>query len=240
MRGGRGHELPPLPLVPERPPPPPPYLGTAPAGPRLAPAHWLRRARSRLRGSAAAAAPLCALSFPRPSSPRLCLPPAPTRAPALRTAPRAPRSSASGHRPPRRPARDRSRRAPHRMPRGWDKFKLRRRGRRTNDAPGEALRQKRITAVCLGLSLPQFPPVGPRGRRPDKRRPRAVLQGPCSLIDPAGAAAEAAGGPLPAPTPPTLPRAADSSRRQGPPRRARTAGGEGLRRPGTRSRHAGR
>jgi hypothetical protein len=36
----RGRELPPLPVVPERQPPP--HRGAAPAGPRPAPAHWLR------------------------------------------------------------------------------------------------------------------------------------------------------------------------------------------------------
>lgn len=70
-----------LPVVPERPPPPPPYRCTAPAGPRPAPAHWLRRARSRLRGPGAAADPLCALSFPRSRSRPLF--PAPHSDPAL-------------------------------------------------------------------------------------------------------------------------------------------------------------
>ncbi|TKC47152.1 hypothetical protein EI555_009135, partial [Monodon monoceros] len=37
VRGVRGHELPPLPVVPERPRPPPPYYGAAPAGPRRPP-----------------------------------------------------------------------------------------------------------------------------------------------------------------------------------------------------------
>lgn len=90
VRGGRGRELPPLPVVPERPPPPPPYRGAAPAGPRPAPAHWLRRARSRLRGPGAAADPLCALSFPRsPSLAFVCPPPRP-RAPGTRTIPAGP------------------------------------------------------------------------------------------------------------------------------------------------------
>lgn len=88
VRGGR--ELPPLPVVPERPPPPPPYRGAAPAGPRPAPAHWLRRARSRLRGPGAAADPLCALSFPRSQSPAFVCPPPRPRTPGTRTVPAGP------------------------------------------------------------------------------------------------------------------------------------------------------
>lgn len=62
--------------------------------------------------------------------------------------------------------------------------------------------------------LPQFPLVGPRGRRPGCLRFRPELRGPCSLTYPVGAAPESGQGPV-APRPLW---AKESSHRQGQPR----------------------
>lgn len=88
VRGARGNELPPLPVVPERPRPPAPYHGAAPAGPRPAPAHWLRRAQSRLQGPAPPPTPFCALSSPHSASLAFVCPRADPALLALRTAQR--------------------------------------------------------------------------------------------------------------------------------------------------------
>lgn len=192
VRGVRGHELPPLPVVPERPRPPPPYYGAAPAGPRPAPAHWLRSARSRLRGPGAAADPLSALCLPlarRP--PPLSAPSADPALPALRTAPRPWRPPSSRNRPPRRPAPDRGRdrswrtRAaglgPGASPGGADW------GRGTNGAPDEALAAEKDNPARLGLSLPPFPrSVGPAARRTRGGRPGGPPSVPVGLPRPLG------------------------------------------------------
>nr|XP_020044012.1 WAS/WASL-interacting protein family member 1-like [Castor canadensis] len=163
VREGRGRELPPLPpVVPERQPPP--YRGTAPAGPRPAPAHWLRRAGSRLRGPGAAADPPLRFVFPSLAGPRLCLPP--------RAVPRTPRSSASLWETDRLvcpgPGRPRvgkgwKPKAPHRSARGVDKFRLRSQdtGRFRRTVPGHR---------CLSFSRwpssrPVVEPLQPKGSR---------------------------------------------------------------------------
>lgn len=87
-------------MVPERPPPPPPYRCAAPAGPRPAPAHWLRRARSRLRGPGAAADPPPRFVFPSPPSPPLSVPRSGSALPAAQR-PAGPALACLGQRPRR-------------------------------------------------------------------------------------------------------------------------------------------
>lgn len=153
-----------------------------PHRPPPSPAHWLRLARSRLRGSAAAA-PLYALSFPRSPSPAFVCPPVPHRplGPAfvgLRT------SAAPSARPDG--GRDRSRRAPHRMPRGGDKFRLRRRGSQDKwcfwrgpcGRKGEprcawafrCLSFPRLALAGAGLTAPRSPPGARWALQPDRPR----------------------------------------------------------------------
>ncbi|XP_063513121.1 basic proline-rich protein-like [Pongo pygmaeus] len=94
-------------------------------------------------------------------------------------------------------------RAALRIPRGGDEFRLRR--LRSRDT-GRSQPDSGITGLGLGHSLPQFPPDG-LARRRRRPHPRPELWG---LRDPPG-----------------VPRAAESSRRQGPPRpfAAHEAGG---------------
>lgn len=115
-----------LPVVPERPPPPPPYRGAAPAGPRPAPAHWLRSARSRLRGPGAAADPLCALSFPRSASPAFVCPPPRPRATGTSTISAGPALARLGKpaAPPARSGPKGTGAGGYRAPQGEDEFRL--------------------------------------------------------------------------------------------------------------------
>ena len=225
VRGVRGRELPPLPVVPERPrrPPPPPYCGAAPAGPRPAPAHWLRRARSRLRGPGAATDPFSALCLPLARHPPpLSAPHAPPALPALRTAPRASRSPSSRNRPPRRPAPDRGRDRSWRTRAaglgagaspGGDDW-----GRGTNGAPDEALAAEKITRRAWAFRCLHFPaPWALRHEGPAGAAPEARPASPCGSHAPSGA---------------------ESSRRQGRLARPHGRRGRWQGRPGTRSGHA--
>lgn len=206
VRGARGGELPPLPVVPKRPRPPPPYRGAAPAGPRPAPAHWLRRARCRLRGPGAAADPLSALCLPLARRP----PPlsAPRADPALRTAPRASRLPASRNPSPRRPAQDRGRDRSRRVRPGGLGSGTSTGGemtRVTNGAPDEAAAKDNWAR--LGLWLLPFPrsggPAGVPARLPRPLGRRDGRSGPAR--DPAvrGSAPPQA-GPWGPPWPPAL------------------------------------
>lgn len=198
VRGARGGELPPLPVVPERPRPPPPYRSAAPAGPRPAPAHWLRRARCRLRGPGAAADPLSALCLPLARRP----PPlsAPRADPALRTAPPASRSPASRNPPPRRPALDQGRGRSRRVRAGGlgagtstggddsaDKRRSRRGGAKDNWAP--------LAFGCFHFPAPWALPPSPRGSH---------APSDAEMAGAAGHAIPPQGGPWGPPGPPAL------------------------------------
>lgn len=177
------------PVVPGRPPPPlpPPYRGAAPAGPRLAPAHWLRRARSRLRSPAPPPTP-SALCLPSLAVPAFVCPPAQPRAPRPR--PRGPRA-----RRPREPGRGPRRPAPgggghrawgraRRGPRGGGDFRRRRGGRGAEGAPARPLWRKRRTGFTWALWCLRPPPGRLRGCAPGHPRFRPARRGPRIRIDP--------------------------------------------------------
>nr|XP_020730910.1 basic salivary proline-rich protein 1-like [Odocoileus virginianus texanus] len=161
VRGACGGELPPLPVVPERPRPPPSHRGTAPAGPRPAPAHWLRRARCRLRGPGAAADPLSALCLPLARVPRLCLPPAltPRSAPPLGLRARPPRET---RRPVGQLWTEAGTGAEGSAPEASGQERVQVETRVTNGAPDEAAAKN--NRARLGFWLLPFPgSVGPAG-----------------------------------------------------------------------------
>ncbi|XP_073739244.1 uncharacterized protein [Callorhinus ursinus] len=191
------------PLAPPRPEPPP--------GPR-------RRRRPPLR-----------FVFPSLSVTCLCLPPAPTLRSGHSHHPRGPGA--------RRPRETGSPVGPlgteaetgaggYRTPQGADEFRETPRIPGQMALPATPLRREKITGVLLGLSLPQFPSVGPRAR--------PALRGPCGLTDPAGAAPSGIPRPLRPRSPPAArgrPRPAAGGRRQRRPARGHATRGCEARRP---------
>ncbi|XP_033041160.1 collagen alpha-1(I) chain-like [Trachypithecus francoisi] len=183
--------------------------------------------------------PLRALSSPR-RRPRLCLSPAPAPRSRLLSAPRAPRSHASGtgravcpsrRRPGvgKRRWRGQDGRVALRIPRGGEEFRLRR--LRSQDT-GRSQSVSGITGLGLGHSLLRFPPGGLARRR---RHP-IPAQSCGASRDPARATPEPGPGSLGPLSPPAArgrPRplaaheAGGSARARGPPARPRGCGDPG-------------